>query len=136
VLRRIIEPDLRLRLIYHRMKLPIVAILLLSMATSAHALPESHYQDKWCTEHKGKAEVVLPDKTRVDCLTDSHAVEFDFGKKWAEAIGQSLYYSFQTGKRAGVVLILEKPQDRKFFIRLNSVIDHYHLPIDTWTVTP
>ncbi|MFZ5770524.1 MAG: hypothetical protein ACOY4W_03770 [Thermodesulfobacteriota bacterium] len=105
-------------------------------ATSAHSLPESHYQEKWCAEHHGKAEVVLPDKTRADCLTENNAVEVEFGRKWAEAIGQSLYYSFQTGKRAGIVLILEKPQDRKHLLRLNSVINHYNLPIDAWTITP
>ena len=75
--------------------------------------------------------MVLPDRTRCDCLTDENAVEFDFGTKWAEAIGQALYYSIQTGKRAGVVLILEKPTDRKYWIRLNSVIQHFGLPIDT-----
>jgi len=67
-------------------------------------------------------------------LTNTYAIEFDFGKKWAEAIGQSLYYSFQTGKRAGVVLILESEKDRKYWIRLNSVIDHYRLPIDTYMI--
>jgi len=76
--------------------------------------------------------VVLPDKTRCDCLTDTHAIEFDFGKKWAEAMGQSLYYSLQTGKRAGIVLILESVKDRKYLIRLNSTIMHHKLPIDVW----
>lgn len=56
----------------------------------------------------------------------------DFGPKWAEAIGQALYYSLQTGKRAGVALILEKPKDHKYWIRLNSTIQHFGLPIDTW----
>lgn len=107
-----------------------------SMALSAHLNPEKWYQQKWCDEQKGKAEVVLPDQTRCDCLTDKNAIEFDFGKKWAEAIGQSLYYSLQTGKRAGVVLILEEPKDYKYFIRLNSTIQHFNLPIDTWQMKP
>jgi hypothetical protein len=77
----------------------------------------------------------LPDKTRCDCLTSTHAIEFDLGNKWAESIGQALYYSIQTGKRAGVVLILEKQKDYKYWIRLNTIIDHYGLPIDTW-LTP
>lgn len=47
------------------------------------------------------------DKTRVDCLTEFHAVEFDFYNKWAESIGQALYYGFMTGKKPKVVLILE-----------------------------
>ncbi len=66
-----------------------------------------------------------------DCM-----VEFDFGNKWAEAIGQSLYYSIQTGKKAGIALILEKPNDYKYWIRLNTVIDRNNLKIDTWQVKP
>ena len=87
-----------------------------------------------CAAHHGQAEVVLEDKTRADCITGTHAIEFDFGKKWAESLGQALYYSLQTGKRAGIVLILEEPKDRKYFIRLNSTIQHFGLPIDAWEV--
>ena len=79
---------------------------------------------------------MLPDRTRCDCVTDHYAVEFDFGKKWAEAIGQPLYYSLQTGKKAEIVHILEKPSDYKNWIRLNSVIDQNDLPITTWIAEP
>jgi len=41
--------------------------------------PEKWYQEKWCEAQKGRVEVVLPDGTRCDCLTDTHAIEFDFG---------------------------------------------------------
>ena len=110
----------------------IIFILLFFVATQAHAKhKEKWYQEKWCN---GQVEVVMPDKTRCDCLTDTHAIEHDFGPKWAEAIGQSLYYSLQTGKRAGVVLILNKKTDRKYWIRLNSTIQHFGLPIDTWVI--
>ena len=44
-------------------------------------------------------EVVMKDGTRCDILTATHAIEVDFAKKWAEAIGQSLNYAMQTGKR-------------------------------------
>jgi hypothetical protein len=77
----------------------------------------------------------LSDKTRADCITETHSIEFDFGKKWAESLGQALYYSLQTGKKAEIVLILESPKDRKYFIRLNSTIQHFNLPIDTWEMT-
>ena len=110
----------------------LVSALLINSTTIAATYPEKHYQEKWCAEHSGQAEVVLPDKTRADCITATHAIEFDFGKKWAESLGQALYYSLQTGKRAGIVLILEKPADRKYFIRLNSMIEHFKLPVDTW----
>ena len=94
---------------------------------------EKHYQAEWCDE-RGKTEHVLPDRTRVDCLTPRHAIEFDWGKKWHEAIGQSLYYALQTNKRAGVVLIITEQKHRRFWIRLNSTIEHHGLPIDTWLI--
>jgi hypothetical protein len=58
----------------------------------------------------------------------------DLGNGWAEAIGQSAYYSIHTKKKAGVVLILESMKDRKYWIRLNLTIEHFNLPIDTWNV--
>jgi hypothetical protein len=64
----------------------------------------------------------------------NHAIEFDFGRGWAEAIGQSAFYAIQTGKKAGIVLILETMKDRKYFIRLNTTIEHFNLPIDTWSI--
>jgi hypothetical protein len=65
---------------------------------------------------------------------DIHAIEFDFGNNWAEAIGQSSCYSMQAGKKAGIVLILENMKDRKYWIRLNTTIEHFNLSIDTWNV--
>jgi len=56
----------------------------------------------------------------------------DFARKWGEAIGQSLNYGFQFNRQAGIVLILEKPSDRKHLIRVNSIIQHYDLPIKVW----
>jgi hypothetical protein len=61
-------------------------------------------------------------------------VEVDFASKFYEAIGQALYYSLQTGKKGGIVLILEDKSDYKYWLRLNSVIQHFNLPIDTWMV--
>lgn len=115
-----------------KLSITVVAIPLF-LVTSANALPEKHYQAEWCQEQGGQTEVILADGTRVDCLTSTHAVEFDFGKKWAESIGQSLFYSLQTGKKAGIILIVG-PEDRKYWLRLNSTIRHFNLPIDTWEV--
>ena len=56
--------------------------------------PEKWYQKKWCEEQKGRVEVVLPDGTRCDCVTDTHAIEFDFGSNWVEAIIMSIPYRF------------------------------------------
>lgn len=84
----------------------------------------------------GETEQRLEDGTRCDCVTTTHAIEFDFGKKWYEAVGQSLHYSLVTGKKAGIVLILESPKDRKYWNRLKHVIKKYDLPIRVWTMGP
>ena len=60
---------------------------------------ERFYQEKFAREIGGKVEVVMKDGTRCDILTATHAIEVDFAKKWAEAIGQSLNYAMHTGKR-------------------------------------
>ena len=96
--------------------------------------PESHYQRKWCEAQHGRTEVRLSDRTRVDCILDTHAVEVDFARKWAEAIGQSLHYSRMTGKRAGILLIMLSPKDQKHLDRLLNVVRHFSLPIDVFTI--
>jgi hypothetical protein len=48
------------------------------------------YQVKWCEAHQGQVELVLPDGTRCDYVTDTHAIEFDFGNGWAEAINMRI----------------------------------------------
>lgn len=119
----------------------VIAMTLLNLlcagqlsAERLHA--EKEYQKAWCQRAGGRTEVVLADKTRVDCLTREYAIEFDFGAKWAESIGQALYYSIQTGKKAGIVLILEKKSDYKYWVRLNTVIESSSLPVKTWIMAP
>ena len=104
------------------------------VATSLFALPERHYQDIFAAQVGGRTEVAAGDGTRCDILTDSYAIEVDFARKWGEAIGQSLNYGFQFNRQAGIVLILEKPSDQKHLIRVNSIIQHYGLPIKVWEV--
>lgn len=96
--------------------------------------PEKWYQTRWCQEQGGEAEVTLEDKIRCDCVTETYAVEIDFGNNWYEAVGQSTYYALLTNKRAGIVLILESVKDRKYWERLNRLIEAYNLPIEVWAV--
>ena len=109
-----------------------LTLLLLFVSALAYAdKSERDYQDEWC---QGEKEVVLSDKTRVDCLTDTHAIEIEFANKWKEAIGQSLHYSLMTGKKAGIVLILRKPSDIKYTSYLNKVIEANELSIKVMTI--
>ena len=54
-------------------------IIFPSLLLAKREHPEKWYQVKWCQAHKGQVEVVLPDGTRCDWVTDTHAIEFDFG---------------------------------------------------------
>jgi hypothetical protein len=110
----------------------LLAVLFLYPAP-AKAAPEKPYADAWCQRHQGVREFRLPDGARVDCLTATHAVEIEWAHKWAEAIGQALYYAPASGKRAGIVIIAG-PKDGAFLARLHRAIDAQCLPIDVWEV--
>jgi hypothetical protein len=112
----------------------LILALLLYVPAYASNHSEKYYQRHWCVANQGKMEVMLADSSRVDCVTPTHAVEFDFAEKWAEAIGQSLYYSTMTGKYAGIVLIVERPNDRKLANKAAFVIEKHNLPIKLWIV--
>jgi hypothetical protein len=113
--------------------LPFLVLNLITplTASSAHLYLEKDYQSAWCNSQNGKSEVVLKDKSRLDCLTETHAVEVEFAPKWKEAVGQALYYAIMTGGKPGIVLILEKPStESKYLQRLKVVADAYG--IDVW----
>ena len=82
-----------------------------------HKHNEASYQDAWCSIHGGVTEYENADHTRVDCLTKTHAVEFDFANKWAESIGQALHYGLMTGKKPKVVLILDNPKTQMIYYK-------------------
>ncbi len=82
---------------------------------------ESYYINQWCTSDFGRKEAVLWDMTRVDCLAKDYVVEFDFAKKWAESVGQAMYYAKMTGKKPAVVLILTSPTDYRFVKRIERL---------------
>ena len=104
-------------------------VLLIPLSVAAHEKNERYYQNIWCAENKGITEYILPDKTRVDCLTKNYAVEFDFASKWAESVGQSLYYAEMTGKKPAIVLIEESSNDEKYFQRAKTLSLLYNITL-------
>ena len=112
--------------------LSVCIFILLAGTATAAVYPEKVYQQAWCGQQGGVMEVVLPDRTRVDCLTTGHAVEVDFARKWAEGAAQAMHYSRVTGRAPGALLIIEKPGDWRYFDRLRK--DFYWIKV--WTITP
>lgn len=80
-------------------------------------MKEGDYVNMYC---KGIIEYQLPDRTRVDCLTDEYAIEYDWAKKWAESIGQAMYYSKMTGKKPAVAIIIKNPYERIYIKRIEK----------------
>ena len=115
-------------------KYGIILLLFLNFilpVSAKHLHLEKEYQECWCNAHNGLMEYKLQDYTRVDCLTSTHAIEFDFAPKVYESIGQALYYGLETCKKPGIVLILENPQnEQKYVKRLEKVAKRYN--IDYW----
>jgi len=100
-----------------------------------HLHKERIYQNKWAELHHAKTtEYVLPDKTRVDIITDEYAIEVDFAKKWAESVGQSLYYAAMTGLKPGIVIIVENINDYRFIFRLEVLTKKYDIKL--WLIKP
>ena len=105
-------------------KLLILFLLLLVSATSFSQFTkkkESYYQAYFAERIHGQKEIVLDDKTRVDVLTDTFAIEVDFAEKWSESVGQSILYSEKLHKKAGILLIINGREDDRFVQRLMIV---------------
>ena len=81
-----------------------------------------------CNKLNGIIEYRLKDETRVDCLTSDYAIEVDWAKKWAEGIGQALYYAQMTNRKPAVALIVGK-KDTKFLTRLKTVANRLNIKI-------
>ena len=113
-------------------KLPLLLLISIGFIEPSFAIEnETFYSDKFCKEMSGKSEHVLKDLSRVDCLTDTHAYEFDWadGMKVYEAIGQSLYYASETGKDPGIYLLVRKKNSEKHIRKVKRVIETFELPI-------
>ena len=110
-----------------------MASFLGGIALCYEKLPESYYRDRFCENNGGRTEVVMPDRTRADCVTDTHAVEVEFAPKWLEAVGQSLNYASHGGKRAAILILCRRPTDKKKLKFLKRLVEFYSLPIDVFS---
>lgn len=108
----------------------ILSVIIVSGCSKEKKLHEKHYQTLLCNELGGVMEQSLLDRTRVDCLTDEYAIEVDFSKKWAESVGQSLYYAKMTDKKPGIGIIVgSSKKDKRNLKRLRVLTDAYDIKL-------
>jgi len=79
---------------------------------------ETDYSREIAERLSGIAEARLFDGVRVDVLTETTSWEVEYPRKWAEAIGQSLYYATVTGTEPGIILLVkDKQAEQKYVYR-------------------
>lgn len=113
----------------------LLFIILLTIPALAQKKNEAFYRDQWAKANKGKTEVRLPDGTRCDVVTKTHAVEVEWAHKWYEGFGQALWYGFQLNKKPAVVMILRNEKDRKYLFRIRSLAAHHGIDLKVWTIS-
>lgn len=107
----------------------IFSLLIVGCSKEEVKHKEKYYQTLLCEELDGEMEYVLEDRTRVDCLTDKYAIEVDFANKWAEGVGQSLYYAQMTNKKAAIGLIVDTKNEQRYLNRLRTIANKYDINI-------
>lgn len=84
----------------------------------------------------GVAEFVLPDRSRVDILTSTLAIEVDWCKKWPEAIGQAVFYGLVTNLQPAILLLLRnKTTEAEYLRRAKLAADKLGIAVFTWMAT-
>jgi len=106
-----------------------LVLLLISTISFSQKMKESYYEKLFASIIHGQTEVVLKDKSRVDIVTDTFAIEVDFAEKWAESVGQSLYYAQEMDKKPGVLLIIEGRKDDIYLNRLMIMAFKYNIRV-------
>jgi len=69
---------------------------------------ESTWQRRYCEGME--LEKHLPSGGYIDCLSPEYAIEVEWAEHWAEAVGQSLYYASETGRKPGIILLCEQSE--------------------------
>ncbi len=90
----------------------LLTLAFLLTASVCFADTEAEHCRRLAPNYNAQVESRLWDGTRVDLINTTTAFEVDFASKWAEGIGQALYYAQLTGKRPGLVLLTRKDEAR------------------------
>lgn len=97
----------------------VMAICLLTSMLLGDELSEVR---RIAPKYSAAVEVRQWDDTRIDMLTDTHAIEVDWSEKWAEAVGQSLYYAAVSGRKPGICLLVrDREKESRHIFRCQTV---------------
>lgn len=89
---------------------------------------EKDYVNETC---QGKTHAKLSKTIQIDCLTETHAIEYDKASNWSEALEQIVYKSATTNKKLGIVLT-SVGDDKYYLSRLHKSLELHNLQVDVW----
>lgn len=105
-------------------------LLLAPLALLAGEVEEVERISKLPRWQGSQVEVRQWDYTRVDMITDEYAIEADWAYKWAEAIGQALYYAELTGRKPAIILLVKDVQkEGRYIYRCQTVCAKHNIKL-------
>lgn len=104
-------------------------LILLSLLTFGQYPSENEWTKQHAEEYNAKFDQRLWDDTRPDLTSGVMVYEVDWADKWAEAIGQSLYYASQTGKRPVIILLVRNRDDYIHVFRCQRALEKVEIEL-------
>lgn len=106
----------------------LAVLLLIAAPATAGEVAECQ---RLAPKYHAATEVRLWDATRIDLLSDQYAIEVDYAPKWAEAIGQALYYASQRrlaghDQRPAIILLTRPGRNEARYIYRCQVVCAQH----------
>jgi len=105
--------------------------------TISEAQSERQWQHLYCQGMS--VDVHLKTGGEVDCLSAEFAIEVEWTKHWAEAVGQSLYYAGDTSRKPGIILLCESTGYdqaeglcRSHIYRLETALKFVNRKVELW----
>lgn len=75
---------------------------------------EPYYTQKIASERGWKAEVKTSVGTRCDLVSEEYAIEVEWPEKPYEAVGQSLHYAIELGKKPAIMFLVSEESQVQF----------------------
>ena len=103
----------------------------------AETKKEAYWQRQYCADMEIEKKLITGG--RVDCFNEEYAIEVDWAHKWAEAVGQSLYYAATTDRKPGIILLCEESEGpveglcRSYVYRLEYALKFVNARVYVWT---
>ena len=120
-----------IKLIFKLLFFPITIALWLIQP--AQAYNEAHFTNLLAKMHDYRTEVKVKG-FRIDLVSETHAIEVDWGYKMYEAIGQALVYAQATGKMPGMAILLATERDERTFKKIKPYAEAIGITVTSYRV--